>query len=141
MVQNGKYDAFVSYSHHDRDWVKQFVGRLQGLDLKVAWDGEFIQVGDLLVIDIEEAIRNSANGILIFSPASVASKWVKNEYAVMMQRAIENDRRFIPVIIEDAEIPLFAHARYAADFRDTNSARWDEVLQQIVRAVRHGDEP
>jgi hypothetical protein len=37
--------------------------------------------------------------------------------AVLMQRSVEDGTRFIPVVIEDAELPVFAKTRYYVDFR------------------------
>jgi len=131
-----KYDAFISYSHADKEWVTAFAERLQREGLKIAYDSEFITAGDLLVIEIEEAIRSSATGILVFSSASAASNWVKNEYATLMKHSIETGRRFIPVLIDDVDLPEFAAARYYADFRDSNAAAHDDLFHQVVEAVR-----
>jgi hypothetical protein len=118
-----KYDAFISYSHADKEWVTAFAERLQREGLKIAYDSEFITAGDLLVIEIEEAIRSSATGILVFSSASAASNWVKNEYATLMKHSIETGRRFIPVLIDDVDLPEFAAAH-------------DDLFNQVVEAVR-----
>jgi TIR domain len=83
------YDVFVSYSHNDLDWVTEFAARLESGGLRVARDEVFLKPGDLLVHAIEQAIRESAHGILVFSRASIASGWVQQEYAALMQRSIE----------------------------------------------------
>jgi hypothetical protein len=130
------FDVFVSYAHADAAWVMAFAKRLQAEGLRVAYDQEFFQAGDLLVSRVEAAIRESAHGILVFSAASVASKWVRQEYATMMQRSIESGTRFIPVIIEDAELPEFARTRYGVDFRNVSAAQYDELIAGIVKAAR-----
>jgi TIR domain len=130
------YDVFVSYSHEDSGWVTRFVERLEGEGFRVARDEVVLKPGDVLVHAIEQAIRDSARGILVFSPASAASGWVRQEYATLMQRSIEDQRRFIPVLIEDVDLPPFAATRYYADFRHVTEAEYDRLIAKIAEALR-----
>lgn len=132
------YDAFISYAHEDTEWVTNFAGRLAGSGLRVARDEVVLRPGDILVHRIEQAIRDSAHGILVFSRASAASKWVGQEYASLMQRSIENGHRFIPVIIEDVDLPSFAATRYYADFRHASENDYDQMIARISAALRSG---
>jgi len=130
------YDVFVSYSHDDFDWVSRFAHRLEGEGLRVARDEVVLKLGDVLVHAIEQAIRNSAHGILVFSPASVASGWVQQEYAALMQRSIQDGLRFIPVVIGDVELPGFAATRYYAEFRHVSGADYDRLFAKIAEALQ-----
>jgi len=130
------YDVFISYSHADLDWVVQLAERLEGEGLRVARDEVVLKPGDVLVHGIEQAIRDSARGILVFSPASAASGWVQQEYAALMQRSIEEQRRFVPVVIDDVELPLFAATRSYADFRHVTRAEYDRLIAKIAEALR-----
>ena len=130
------YDVFVSYSHSDLHWVTEFAAQLEGAGLRVARDEVFIRPGDVLVHAIEQAIRDSANGVLVFSRASVASGWVQQEYAALMQRSIEGGQRFIPVVIDDVELPGFAATRYYADFRHVSAEDHDRLIGKITEALR-----
>jgi hypothetical protein len=131
-----KYDAFISYSHADKQWVTDFAARLADEGLRIARDEVFLQFGDDVTHSIEQAIRDSAHGILVFSPASVSSGWVRLEYSAMMRRSIENGRRFIPVIIGDVELPEFAATRLAADFRKLGADEHGPVITKIAAALR-----
>ncbi|GAA0349434.1 toll/interleukin-1 receptor domain-containing protein [Actinoallomurus spadix] len=137
-VAGSVYDAFVSYSHDDADWVTRFVERLEDDGFRVARDEVVFKPGDVLVHAVEQAIRDSAHGILVFSPASMASGWVKQEYATLMQRSIENGRRFIPLVIEDVKLPEFAATRYYADFRHVSDAEYDRLIVKVSEALRNG---
>ena len=130
------YDAFISYSHADVEWVKDFARRLADEGLRVARDEVFLQPGDSVVHGIERAIRDSAHGILVFSPASVSSGWVRQEYSALMRRSIEEGQRFIPVIIGDVELPEFAATRLAVDFRTLAEAEYSPVIARIAAALR-----
>ena len=130
------YDVFISYSQDDVAWVSRLAKRLEGEGFTVARDEVVLKPGDLLVHAIEQAIRDSAHSILVFSPASVASGWVQQEYAALMQRSIEHGVRFIPVIIEDVELPAFAATRYYVDFRGVSKAEYDKRVAKIAEALR-----
>jgi hypothetical protein len=130
------YDVFISYSHDDLGWVTEFAGRLEHEGLRVARDEVFLKPGDVLVHAIEQAIRDSAHGILVFSPASLASGWVQQEYSALMQRSIQEGRRFIPVVIDDVELPGFAATRYYADFRHVSADEYDRLIARISEALR-----
>jgi hypothetical protein len=73
---------------------------------------------------------------LVFSPPSIASGWIQQEYAALMQRSIQDRRRFIPVLIGDVELPGFAATRYYADFRNVSGAEYDRLIAKIVNALR-----
>ena len=130
------YDVFISYSHADIDWVSRFARWLEKESLRVARDEVVIEPGDILVHAVEQAIRDSAHGILVFSPASIASGWVQQEYASLIQRSIEGSARFIPVIIGNVELPLFAATRYYADFRHVTGAARERLVTRIAEALR-----
>jgi hypothetical protein len=61
---------------------------------------------------------------------------VQQEYAALMQRSIESQRRFIPVVIDDVELPAFAATRYYADFRHVTGAEYDWLIAKIAEALR-----
>jgi hypothetical protein len=130
------YNVFVSYSHNDLDWVSGFAARLENAGLRVARDEVFLRPGDVLVHAVEQAILDSAHGILVFSRSSVASGWVQQEYAALMQRSIQGGQRFIPVIIDDVELPGFAATRYYADFRHVSGEEYDGLIDKITEALR-----
>ena len=130
------YDAFISYSYADAAWVTGFAGQLADEGLHVARDEVFLRLGDDVVHGIEQAIRDSAHGILVFSRASVSSGWVRQEYSAMMRRSVEDGRRFIPVVIGDVELPEFAATRLAADFRGLGPDEYGPVIAKIAAALR-----
>ncbi|WP_260867951.1 toll/interleukin-1 receptor domain-containing protein [Streptomyces sp. SAJ15] len=130
-----RYDVFVSYDREDADWVRPFAERLREKGLDVAYDEVVSRPGGVRVHTVETAIREAAHGLLVFSPASMASGWVRQEYAALMQPSIETGRLFIPVVIGEVELPGFAATRYCADFRgvseDVQARRIDEIASAL----------
>ncbi|MFI6174338.1 toll/interleukin-1 receptor domain-containing protein [Nonomuraea sp. NPDC051191] len=131
-----RYDVFVSYSHNDATWVAELCRDLEAQGITVARDEVVLRIGDVLVHTIELAIRQSMHGILVFSPSSVASGWVKQEYATLMHQSIETGRRFIPVVIGDVELPGFAQTRYYADFRNAPPDKHALLVTKMAEALR-----
>jgi TIR domain-containing protein len=109
------YDVFISYSHDDLTWVSRFAKRLEDEGFKVARDEVILQPGDILLHAVEQAIRDSAHAILVFSPASAASGWVRQEYAAL---------------------PPFAATRFYVDFRHVSRTEYDKRVAKIAGALR-----
>ncbi len=133
------YDVFVSYSHDDADIVTDLAERLERRGIRVAYDKVLVQPGSIIFHEVEEAIRKSAHGLLVFSPASMASGPVMNEYYVLLQRSMYNGQLLIPVLVEDVkteDLPEFVKIRFYSDLRDVSDARFDQRVDEIVKAIR-----
>lgn len=130
------YDVFISYSHQDRVWVRELAGNLKAKGVDVAYDELMIGPGKFVVHMLDEAIRASASGLLVYSRAAIASRWVAAEYAALMHRAIQSGQRFIPVLIEDVPLPPLAEARARADFSGIDAAGYGQLVDQIALAVK-----
>jgi hypothetical protein len=72
---------FISYAHHDRERVQQLVDVLQKRKFPV-WVDDRLTIGDRWLQEIPKAIRESAEIILMMSPASSVSEWVEAEVAL-----------------------------------------------------------
>lgn len=133
------YDVFISYAHDDLEWVREFTERLGREGIRVARDEVVTEPGTVFLHAIEEAIRDSAHGLLVFSPASVASGWADQEYITLMSRSIEKKQLFIPVLIGAVTIdnlPEFARTRYFADFRHVSHGQYSQLVKRVAQAVR-----
>jgi hypothetical protein len=101
-------DVFISYGHADVDWVRTLAANLHNAEVRVFFDEWDIAPGDVLVHKLDAGIRNSRNGVLIVSPASLSRRWVQEEYAAMMTRAVAGKQRLIPVLLRDRRC-LYRH--------------------------------
>ncbi|AUH42127.1 toll/interleukin-1 receptor domain-containing protein [Streptomyces sp. CMB-StM0423] len=131
------YDVYVSHSPADAPWARTFAARLRASGLRVADDEVVRTPGGVRLHAVEQAIRDSAHGLLVFSPQSTDDGWVLQEYAALMERSIESGRLFIPVLVGDAVLPEFARTRFSADFRDADDDTYARTLEQIVRALQN----
>jgi hypothetical protein len=134
------FDVFISYGHDDAAWVHGLAGDLHQAGLDVFLDEWEIAPGDVVVHQLERGLLNSRNGVLVVSPASVSRPWVQQEYAVMVDRAVGNKQRLIPVLLGDAEVPPFAATRLWVDFRRVEGPEYERRVQRLVAALR-GERP
>ena len=138
-MAEGGWDVFVSYGHGDAEWVQVLAGNLHRVGFEVFLDAWELVGGDRLAGRLEEGIRRSANGVLVVSPHSLSRPWVAEEYAALLQQAVEQPgRRLIPVLLTDAELPPFLATRLWVDFRGpaATGPEYDARLEELIRALR-----
>ena len=103
--------VFVSHSHADKELATKLatVLRESGVD---AWlDKWEIQPGDSLVQKIfEEGLKDCAAILVLLSPDSVTSSWVRHELDVAMVKRIEGSTRVVPVMVRPCEVPTALRA-------------------------------
>ena len=128
----------MSYGHEDADWVGELAGNLHRDGFDVFLDEWEIVGGDRVTHRLEEAIRDSANGVLVVSPHSLSRPWVQEEYEALLRQAVEDpSRRLIPVLYRDAELPAFMANRLWVDFRAvTTGPGYSEALERLERYLR-----
>jgi hypothetical protein len=123
-------DVFISYASADRDRAKVLAETLAGQGWSVWWD-RTIPPGRAFDEVIEEALDAAKCVVVLWSAASVASSWVKNESADAMQRRI-----LVPVLIEPVKIPLEFRRLQAADLSGWNGTQSDPQFMELSRAIQ-----
>ena len=94
--------TFFSYSRSDADFTRKLATDLRtgGADLWI--DQLDIQPGVRWDDAIESALRDSGTLLVILSPRAVASQNIMDEVSY----ALENNKKVIPVIMEQCELPF-----------------------------------
>jgi hypothetical protein len=68
------YDVFISYSHHDEEWVANtLLPRLEEARLRVGIDFRFV-AGRPVLLNMQYAALNSRHTVLVLTPAWIASE-------------------------------------------------------------------
>lgn len=129
------YDVFVSYADADAQLAERLAARLCDEGLRV-FLAQWIEVGLIEYLERERALLGAANGILMFSKATMNDPKIRDEYAALLQRVHSGGRRFVPVLVEDVDLPPFARIRRPLDLRDPSLSDDDERVAMLVRAVR-----
>jgi DNA-binding Lrp family transcriptional regulator len=110
--------TFISYSHVDRSMAEAIANSLNDSGIPVWWDQWDIQPGDSLISKIfEHGFSKATHFIVLLTPASVDSSWVKEELSIATIRRIEEMVRVIPVLVKDAEIPSALRSLFWVDLR------------------------
>ncbi|WP_416482209.1 toll/interleukin-1 receptor domain-containing protein [Streptomyces sp. CL12] len=131
----GSYDVFVSYAEADGDRAQALASRLRAEGLRV-FLAEWIGPGLVEILEKEAALSASANGILLFSAATMNDPAIRDEYAALLRRVHTGGRRFVPALVEEMELPPLAVIRRPVDLRNPGSASYDANVAALVRAMR-----
>jgi hypothetical protein len=102
-------DIFLSYAGEDRSRIVPLARALEGTGWTVFWDRK-IPTGKQWAEVLESEITTCRSVVVVWSQASVSSRWVRKE-------ASEGDRRgvLLPVRIDDVEPPFEYREIQAAD--------------------------
>ncbi len=89
-------NIFVSYSRQDKIVVDQIVNQLQDIGFTLWIDRFNIKGGSQWQLEITQAINDCRDFVLILSPDSDKSEYVRKELAL----ALKSEKNVIPVFIK-----------------------------------------
>ncbi len=89
------YSCFISYSTKDQDFADRLYADLQNRGVRCWFAPHDVQGGRKLHEQIDEAIRLHDKLLLILSPHSMESEWVKTEIAKARKREVRDKRKLI----------------------------------------------
>jgi hypothetical protein len=92
------HDVFISYSKVDIGKIGQFADRLIKVGYKVWWDASLVS-GDQFAETIRKELAASRAVVVVWTPSSVKSKWVKAEATMA-----DLDDKLYPVRSEELDI-------------------------------------
>ena len=93
------YTCFISHSSADDRFVARLYKRMQRARLRVWNDVYEMQGGKEIVTQLTRAIHRHDRLLLVLSPASMRSRWVKKE----LKAAIENGQTLFPIRLTTME--------------------------------------
>ncbi len=105
-------DIFVSYASEDRERVRPIIELLEAQGWNIFWDRE-IPPGQSWDDIIQEMLADAQCVVVVWTKLSVESRWVKTEATEGLERDI-----LVPVVLEDAQIPIAFRRTQSADLRD-----------------------
>lgn len=111
------YDAFLTHAKDDAPWAERLATALGDAGVRVFLDAWELRPGTVRVHERQRGLQNARDGIVVVSPASMVEPWVHMDYAVLLERAVEDRRLLVPVLLTDAEMPAFLSAFQPVDFR------------------------
>ncbi|HLJ91354.1 MAG TPA: toll/interleukin-1 receptor domain-containing protein [Candidatus Angelobacter sp.] len=98
------YSCFISYSTKDQEFADRLFADLKARGIRCWFAPHHVQGGKKIHEQIDEAIRVFDRLLLIISPASMSSQWVKTEIAKARSREMRDNRRVLfPIGLADFE--------------------------------------
>jgi tetratricopeptide (TPR) repeat protein len=138
------YRIFVSHSHHDNDFCRRVVDYIKhglpGAD--VFFDERELIGGDEWMRRIQHEVIDRPMFVVILSPNSVESSWVREETNLALSEAMKHrERRIIPVRYQDCDVTRLAALLLNRQIIDCASPDESTGLRQLVDALRRSSSP
>jgi adenylate cyclase len=132
-------DIFISYAREDQAVARLYAEAFEAQGFSVWWDAA-LRSGEAFDEAIEAALRAAKAVVVLWSPRSVASRWVRAE-ATMADR----NKTLAPVIIEPCERPIMFELTQTADLSHWSGASddpdWLSLLAEVRRFVGVRESP
>jgi hypothetical protein len=131
-------DIFLSYARQDRGTARMFAQALADEGFSVWWDAS-LHSGETFDEVIERNLKEAKAVVVLWSPRSVSSRWVRAE-------ATQADRRnkLVPAIIEPCDRPVIFELIHTADLSewtgDITDIHWRVFMDDLRRLVGGGSE-
>jgi len=122
-------DVFVSYARSDKARVAPLVAAIEAKGWSVWWDPE-ITPGQQFDDQIEAEIDAAKAVLVIWTPTSVASRWVRGEAREAAERGI-----LVPVRFEQARLPMDVRAIHTTDIDGWGEDAESPQAQDLLRAL------
>lgn len=127
-------DVFISYARPDRAIARLFAESLIKEGFDVWWDAS-LHTGETFDEVIEQKLRDAKAVVVLWSPRSVASRWVRAEATLADRR-----NTFVPAIIEACDRPIVFELTHTADLShwkgDRSDILWRMLVGDVSRLVR-----
>ncbi|HJR10990.1 MAG TPA: TIR domain-containing protein [Rhodanobacteraceae bacterium] len=122
-------DVFVSYARADKARVAPLVAAIEARGWSVWWDPE-ITPGQEFDDQIDAEIDAAKAVLVVWTPTSVASRWVRGEAREAAERGI-----LVPVRFEQARLPMDVRAIHTTDLDDWREDPAHPALQDCLHAL------
>jgi len=129
MSEEFDYDVFLSYSPKDKAEALELAQRLRSAGLRVWFDDWEVRSNDIAGKRIDEGLKRSRALVFCMSKHAFSSEWTVLENATFRFRDPNNQqRRFIPVRFDDANVPLPLKQFAFIDWRNKSPDEWARLL-------------
>jgi len=127
------HDIFISYCREERPVARRFAECFADEGFSVWWDAQ-LHSGETFDEVIERELRAAKAVVVLWSPRSVASRWVRAEATLA-----DRDNKLVPIIIEPCNRPIIFELTHAAELAewtgDTSEASYQTLIRDLRRMV------
>ncbi len=122
-------DVFVSYARSDKALVAPLVAAIEAKGWSVWWDPA-IDPGQEFDRQISAGLEAAAAVLVVWTPTSVASRWVRGEARDGAERGV-----LVPVRFKHASLPIDVRALHTTDLDDWREDPCSAPAQEVLRAL------
>src|SRR4051812_36408082 len=126
-------DVFVSYARSDKARVAPLVAAVEAQGWSVWWDPD-IDAGEQFDDQIEAELKAAKAVLVVWTPTSAASRWVRGEAREAADRGT-----LVPVRFDGATLPMDVRAIHTTDLDgwgdDSKSAQFQAVLRSLSAMI------
>lgn len=117
-------DFFITYNGKDHQWAAWLAATLEAAGYTTfsqVWD---FRPGDNFMVNMNHGLANARHTIGVLSPNYIASTFARAEWTAAYRDAIMGkDRAFIPVLVEECQIPPLLGPVAYVDLVDVDEAQ------------------
>ena len=127
--------TFISYARDDADFALELARELKASGFLVWLDQLDIPTGARWDDEVQKALEQCEIFMVILTPNSIASNNVKDEIGYV----IDANKRILPVLLENANIPFRLRRFQYVDFTNKSYNEGIDIAKQLLRKLQ--DEP
>ena len=124
-------DVFLSYTREDGEAARRFAEGLAAEGLSVWWD-QTLKSGEAYDEVTEAALRGAKAVVVLWSPRSVVSRWVRAEATIA-----DRNKTLVPVMIKPCERPIMFELTQTAELGHWTGDTGDKAWRAFLADVRH----
>ncbi|HJW46127.1 MAG TPA: TIR domain-containing protein [Lysobacter sp.] len=122
-------DVFVSYARSDKPRVAPLVDAIEAQGWSVWWDPE-IATGQDFERQIAAELKSATAVLVVWTPHSVESRWVRGEAREAAERGV-----LVPVRFDGASLPIDVRTFHTTDLDDSALDAHSPQVQEVLRAL------
>ncbi len=123
-------DIFLSYSRTDKPRVAPLVAALEAQGWSVWWDTELAPGEEFDQVTAAE-LKQCKAVVVVWTPTSVVSRWVRGEARVGADRGV-----LVPVRFENAEMPIDVRAIHTTDMDAWNGDAKSPAFNRLAQSLK-----
>lgn len=129
-----QWDVFISHATEDKQIATPLVGKLKEFDLNVWYDKDVLRWGDSLMESINNGLKKSIFGIVIFSKTFFKKRWTMTELKALVALAnATGEKKILPLLYEISHKELTDQYPILSDIV---ARSWDEGLENLASEVK-----
>ncbi|HKT41632.1 MAG TPA: TIR domain-containing protein [Rhodanobacteraceae bacterium] len=122
-------DVFISYARADKARVAPLVAAIEAKGWSVWWDPE-ISPGREFDDEIDTELQAAKAVLVVWTPTSVVSRWVRGEARDAAERGL-----LVPVRFDQARLPIDVRAIHTTDLDDWGEDASSPAAQECLHAL------